>query len=382
MSELGMSPRVDEAGNLIGRRIGSISPQAGLVNLQNEPSNLPTLLIGSHLDTIPAAGRYDGILGVMMALAVVRAIGNFPLPFHLDVIGFSEEEGVRFLLPYLGSRALIGTFDPAWLSRVDDDGHTMRDVIETFGLQPEKISSAAYPVDRVAGFIEPHIEQGPILSASKCPVAVVDAIVGQSRLQLEFRGQANHAGTTPMSMRRDALVAASKWITEVSRYGNSIEGLRATVGALNLSPNARNAVPGLAQVSLDVRHADDSVRTKAVNELCDFAKRCASADDVAFSIIEHQQQPAVAMDSGLVTGLQQSVAACGVEPCVMPSGAGHDSVVMAETFPTVMLFVRQPTGLSHHPDEDVEVGDVAVAIDVLQDFVRRFTPSTGKEFRR
>ena len=366
MRSLGMTVRVDDAGNLIGRRRG-------------HGKELPVLLIGSHLDTVPDGGRYDGLLRCLIALSVVQALGERSLPFDLDVIGFSEEEGVRFSQPYLGSRPIVGSFDDSWLRRVDDDGKSMDQVIREFGLIPEQIPKAAYSTARVAGFIEPHIEQGPVLAQSGRPVAVVDAIVGQSRLLLRFNGQANHAGTTPMSMRRDALVTAARWVAEVSTFGKSMNDLRATVGLINSTPNARNVIPGCVEVSLDVRHAFDSIRTKATEELCRLAQKYADEDGIEFTIVDHQTQPAVAMNPALVQGMIDSVARCGIEPLVVPSGAGHDAVAMAERFPTVMLFIRQENPLSHHPDEAVAVQDVAEGIRVLQVFVRRFQPPVPVE---
>ena len=314
-----------------------------------------------------------------MGLSVVRCLGETPLPFDLDVIGFSEEEGVRFSLPYIGSRAVCGCFDHSWLARVGDDGKTMDGVIREFGLNPDEMTAAAYNVDRVAGFIEPHIEQGPVLANSGKAVAVVDAIVGQSRIMLRFFGEANHAGTTPMSLRRDALVTASRWIVAVSAYAKSVDDLRVTVGYIQATPNARNVIPGCVEVSLDARHADDAVRTDAAAELCRLAHQFADEDQIECSVIDSQEQPAVKMDTRLVQGLKDSLANCGIEPLVVPSGAGHDSVAMAERFPTAMLFVRQEKPLSHHPDEDVAVEDVAVGIQVLQDFIRRFVPSVAAD---
>ena len=253
------------------------------------------------------------------------------------------------------------------------------DVIRSFGLIPEQIPAAAYPIHRVAGFIEPHIEQGPVLARMGLPVAVVDAIVGQSRLVFRFHGEANHAGTTPMSSRRDALAAAARWVDEVSKFGKSTEGLRATVGYIKVTPNARNVIPGRVEVSLDVRHASDEIRDEATAVLARLAQNYADEDGIVLSMMEQQTQPAVTMAPTLVQGLTNSLINGGIEPLVLPSGAGHDSVAMAERFPTVMLFVRQAIPLSHHPDEDVAVEDVAVGIGVLDDFVRRFQPLVADE---
>jgi len=356
MQAASLAVHVDHAGNLIGRRPAT-----------NHPAKI--LLVGSHLDTVPNAGRYDGILGVMIGIAIAQALGDAKLPFSIDVIGFSEEEGVRFGLPYLGSRAISGDFDPAWLSLSDPQQQTMRAAIEAFGLDPNAIGSAAYLPDEVLGFVEPHIEQGPVLAQLGRSIAAVDAIAGQSRLLIEFTGEPGHAGTTPMHPRADALVSAAKFITKVSLYGRHVEGLRATVGFINAVPNARNVIPGRVELSLDVRHAQDTLRIDAVETLLQKAQQLAAEDRVRVTVVQRQDQPAAWMDPGLTECLRAAMKSSGIEPRVMTSGAGHDAVAMADRFPSAMLFMRQPTGISHHRDEDVELKDVAVAIDILLAFV-------------
>lgn len=355
---LGMQVRIDHAGNFVGRRPASIESDR-------------TLLIGSHLDTIPNAGKYDGPLGVLIGLAVLESLADVSLPFHVDLIGFSEEEGVRFGLPYLGSRAIAGSFDEACLNAVDDQNVSLKSAIESFGLDPRRINEAAYHPDEVIAFVEAHIEQGPILSRENQSVAVVEAIVGQSRLSVRFLGQAGHAGTMPMVPRRDALVAASRWIVAVSDYGRSINGLRCTVGQANVTPNVRNAIAGVVELSLDVRHSDDRVRNDATRDLMAMARQSAAIDDVDFEVLQEQTQKAIPMSTATTKLLAASMTDCAIAPFTMTSGAGHDSVVMAESFSSAMLFLRQPSGISHHPDEDVREDDVASAIEVIAQFVRR-----------
>ena len=355
--ELGLHVRIDDGGNFIGRRLGTDTSK--------------TLLIGSHLDTVPNGGKYDGLLGTLIGLAVVERIGAESLPMNIDVIGFSEEEGVRFSLPYIGSHAITGTFDRKWLTRTDKNGTTMRSAIESFGLNPDGIHNAAYDATEVVGFVEPHIEQGPLLYRVDRPVAMVTSIAGQSRLLLRFLGEKGHAGTAPMRFRNDALVAASKWIGEVAEQGRSVEELRATVGYVDASPNVRNVIADQVDVSLDVRHTDDSVRVAAVDRLLQSAKKIGESEGVSFEVIEHQAQPAVIMDDELCQLLRGSMASCDAGAFSMFSGAGHDAAVLAAKFPSTMLFIRQPSGISHHPDEDVQQQDVAVAIDVLTEFVFR-----------
>lgn len=358
MAEMGLSVHLDDAGNLIGRRGGT-------------DRSSKTLLIGSHLDTVPDGGKYDGLLGVLIGLAVIDSLRKTPLPFNIDVIGFSEEEGVRFATPYLGSHAIAGAFDPAWLDRVDDCGESMRTVIEAFGLRPERIPQAAYVPSDVIGFVEPHIEQGPMLADVDRPVGIVDSIAGQSRLLVRLTGNPGHAGTSPMPLRKDALVAAARWVVEVSQYARGIDGLRATVGHVEVVPNARNVIPGRVDLSLDIRHREDAIRCDAVSELCRRGIELAEPESIRFEVIQEQSQPAVKLDDRLGRMLGESMVASGVSPYTMFSGAGHDAVAVAATFPTAMLFLRQPSGISHHPDEDVSEPDVVVAIEVMNEFVRR-----------
>lgn len=365
MEQAGMVIRVDAAGNIVGRRpaTSGVSPKV--------------LILGSHLDTVPNAGMYDGILGVMIGLAVVESLTDEDLPFAIDVIGFSEEEGVRYSLPYIGSRAVAGSFDPLWLERVDSDGVSLREAIIAFGLDPKEICKAAYDPHEVLGFIEAHIEQGPVLERLGLPVASVSSIVGQSRLGVCFRGEAGHAGTMPMAMRHDALVGASKWILKVQELALSVEGLRATVGRMAVSPNASNVIPDRVELSLDVRHEQDSVRLAAIDQLLSHAEAIGASDGLRFEVLHRGDSGSVAGCPRLESLLRETIAAQGTHCCVdgnplsLASGAGHDAVVMGASFPMAMLFIRHPGGISHHPDERVDQCDVEVAIQVLVDFVKR-----------
>ena len=242
-----MTVRVDAAGNLRGL-------------WQPPDASNKRLVIGSHIDTIPDAGAFDGVLGVAMALELVEIARDLKLPLAIEVIAFSEEEGVRFGVPFIGSRAVAGRFDPALLNCEDAEGVTLDAAIRAFGLDPNMIDDAALDHDAI-GFVEIHIEQGPVLESEGLGLAAVTGIVGQTRLTLEFTGQANHAGTTPMRLRHDAMAAAAEWITQVESLALATEGLVATVGKVDVEPNAANVIPGKALVSLDVRHAHDASRT-------------------------------------------------------------------------------------------------------------------------
>jgi allantoate deiminase len=321
------------------------------------------LLIGSHLDTVPWAGAYDGVLGVCLALAMIEALAKVSLPFDIEVLGFSEEEGVRFRMPFLGSLAAIGRFDPALLELRDSSGQTVRQAIERFGLDPAKIPNACVDGHAFA-YLEFHIEQGPVLDMAGESIAAVEAIAGQSRLELVFRGRANHAGTTPMLARRDALSGASEWISSVERRGRAIDGLVATVGRLQVSPGAGNVVPGEVHASLDVRHSCDETRISAVRTMCGEAKEIARQRRLEFGFEELINQNAVRMDERLVNLIENAMRQIDESPRRMVSGAGHDAMIMAEKVPSAMVFVRSIGGISHHPDEAVCLEDVEKAIRV------------------
>jgi len=353
----GMAVRTDAIGNIIGRLPGT------------DPRKV--LLIGSHLDTVPNAGKYGGILGVVAGLAVAEELRGAALPFSIHVIGFSEEEGVRFRTPYLGSYAAAGLFDPALLELRDDKGGTLEELLRRRGLDPAEIPAAAYAPEDVVGFLELHIEQGPVLDQRRLPVGVVDAIIGQERLLLTFFGTAGHAGTTPMMMRQDAGVAAARWVAAVADYGHRVPDLRATAGKMQFFPGARNVIPGRADVSLDVRHAVDSVRHRAVGELVADAHRFAKAEGCRVEVRSRTHQDSIPMDRHLVDALMAEAKALGLNTPIVPSGAGHDAAVMAQRFPSAMLFVRSPGGISHNPAEAVVEEDVAAALEVLVRVVRK-----------
>jgi allantoate deiminase len=359
MEAIGMTVTLDAAGNLRGR-------------LQHPDANDRRLLLGSHIDTVPDGGAYDGVLGVVVALEWAELVRELNLPLPIEVIAFSEEEGVRFGVPFIGSRAVAGRFDPALLLLRDSDGLLLGEAIHAFGLDPERISEAALD-ENVLGFVEVHIEQGPVLESEGLSLAAVTSIVGQSRYVLTFIGHANHAGTTPMQLRRDALAGAAEWIGAVETRAKNTDGLVATVGKLNLEPNAGNVIPGKVHVSLEVRHAVDTVRTEAVLELLELAKTIADRRHLEVQCIHQMDQPSVPMDERLTAYLAESMEAEGLAARRMSSGAGHDAMVMAARVPTTMLFLRSPGGISHHPDERVREEDVEAALRVGRKFLERLS---------
>jgi allantoate deiminase len=349
LAPLGITSRVDAAGNL-------------RITYPSAEPDAPRLLIGSHLDTVPNAGAYDGILGVVLAIALLNALEGRRLPYVLEVIGFSEEEGVRFGTPFLGSRALVGSLDEALLKRKDAQGISIHRALEDFGLNPAEIGQAAMP-EGTLGYLEFHIEQGPLLESIGHPLGVVEAIVGQSRLEITFVGHANHAGTTPMNLRHDAVAAAAEWIGAVENHAKYTSELVATVGSVEVKPGTGNVIAGEARLSLDVRHRVDQARTTAVAYLLRQAEEIATRRGLTARGDILLEQPAVPMNPFLVDQVTRAVSQAGCEPFRMVSGAGHDAMVMASRVPSAMIFLRTPGGVSHDPEEAVAVGDVTKAIE-------------------
>ena len=353
----------------------------GIGNLRGEPARdgRPLLLLGSHLDTVREAGRFDGPLGVLTALACAEAAarGEYgALPFRLGVVAFSDEEGVRFGTSYLGSDVLAGNpFDAARLALTDADGVTLAQAIRDFGGDPDALAADALdPAAEggLAGYVEVHIEQGPVLEANELPVGVVSAIAGQSRFAFRFAGQAGHAGTVPMALRRDALAGAAEFIMAVETHALDDAGLMATVGRLEVRPGAGNVIPGAAAGSLDVRSPRDAQRQSAGAALHAEAERLAVRRGLTLGWREVQAHDATPCDAGLRARLARAVEAAGHRALELPSGAGHDAVALARRLPVAMLFVRCKDGLSHHPLEDAGLADVAAALNVLDNFLLSF----------
>src|SRR5580700_6020886 len=363
MESLGMSVSVDAAGNLRGFYDG-IHP------------NAPRLLIGSHLDTVPCAGAFDGVLGVVLGIAVVECLNGRRLPFAIEIAGFSEEEGVRFSVPFIGSRALIGTVDAALLEKKDARGVSVAQAIRDFGLDPSRMSEAILK-GPVLGYLEFHIEQGPVLDELGLPLGVVEAIVGQTQARVSFRGRANHAGTTPMHLRHDAVAAVAEWILAVEREARATPGLVATVGQVETLPGASNVIAGEARASLDVRHASDAQRIAGVDRILSAAKDIAERRRLKFECSARQDQRAVACDPDLVLRMEKAVERAGFPLQRMTSGAGHDAMILAQRVPVAMLFLRSPGGISHHPDERVLSRDVAAALQTGLHFLAQLEELHG-----
>jgi allantoate deiminase len=365
MQALGITVRTDALGNLRGF---------------HQPAHAPAkrFLIGSHIDTVPNGGPFDGILGVTLALELVEIAQERQLSLAIEVIGFSEEEGVRYDIPFLGSRAITSTFDEVLLDYQDLDGIPMHQAIRNFGLDPAQIRSASLGPQQVLGFLEIHIEQGPILEAENLQLAAVTSIVGQTRGTLTFTGHANHAGTTPMHLRHDALAAAAEWIIAVETRANQTPSLVATVGKIQAEPNATNVIPGTVQITLDLRHASDSIRFSAFETLIAQAHAIAHRRHLNMHFNQTMNEPAVPMDGTLTAHLAAALASEGFPAKTMTSGAGHDAMILASYVPTTMLFLRSPGGISHHPAESVREQDVEAALRVSANFLERVSATINK----
>ncbi|MBM3677030.1 MAG: M20 family metallo-hydrolase [Actinobacteria bacterium] len=357
MREIDLTTDVDAIGNLTGRR-GATDGAA--------------FVLGSHLDSVRNAGRYDGPLGILVALAAAERTRGSRSP--LEIVAFADEEGLRFRSSYLASRAYAGLLDATELAAVDDDGVPLVLAAADMGGDLDRIASAARRPDGVLGYLEVHIEQGPVLEAEGLPVGVVTAIAGQSRGFVDLVGRAGHAGNTPPDLRADALCAAAELVLAIEREMHDTPGLIATVGRIDNAPNVGNVIPGLTTVSYDVRHHDDAQREAAIDRLRGHAAEIAGRRRGVEARWRHlQDHEAVPMSGRLRERLAAAVTASGVAVRELRSGAGHDAVAISTLTPEVaMLFIRCQGGISHHPDESVTEEDVAIAIDVVTAFLESF----------
>ncbi len=363
----GLAPRTDAIGNLRGRLV-SANPAA------------KTFVLASHIDTVVNAGKFDGPLGVLMGLDLLESLQaqNAALPFHVELIAFSDEEGVRFHTTYLGSKVVAGSFDPAWLARPDADGITLAQALATMGADASQLAADAIPAADWLGYFELHIEQGPVLWERNIPVALVTAIAGQRRVELVFRGMAGHAGTVPMPMRQDALCAAAEFVLLAERVAQAHgHGLVATVGKLAVSQAASNVIPGEVTCSLDLRSPDEAQLAAAHDLLRAQATDLATRRRVGLNWNIIQQTAPVACDGSLNKLLAQAIADSSHEVLALVSGAGHDAVPVSAVAPATMLFIRCYKGISHNPLENVELSDLAAAIEVAERFIQLLMNQNG-----
>ena len=361
MREAGMDASLDAIGNAAARYEG-------------ERAGLPCVMLGSHLDTVRDAGKYDGMLGVISAIECVHALHSREkrLPFAIEVIGFGDEEGVRFGTTLLGSRAVAGIFDSKALAATDSAGKAMRDALREFGLQPERISQVARKRGDVLAYAELHIEQGPVLEAEGLPVGVVTAINGFSRLRVTLRGAAGHAGTVPMKLRRDALAGAAECVLAVERTAKAHPELVGTVGRIEAKPGAINVIPGEVAFSVDVRAPEDDLRNRAVATVRTEIERIAKERKLGCEIETLQEFGVTACSPRLMQQMERAVERQGLRVRRLPSGAGHDGMALAAITDICMLFVRCKGGISHSPFESITEQDAASGAKILCDFIEHF----------
>ena len=363
MREAGMAARVDAMGNAVGRYEG------------DRPA-LPCLMLGSHLDTVRDAGRYDGMLGVITAIECVRTLHarGKRLPFAIEVVGFGDEEGVRFGATLLGSRAIAGTLAPDALDLADRDGITLRQAIADFGLDPAHIGDAARRRDEILAYAELHIEQGPVLEAEGLPVGVVTAINGATRLAVTIDGMAGHAGTVPMNLRQDALTAAAECVLAIEARAGSVSELVGTVGRLEALPGAVNVIPGKVRFTIDIRSPRDADRIAAVKDVSETMRSICARRGVRAEVAKNHEGKTAPCAPWLMEQCAQAIAGEGLAVRRLPSGAGHDGMAMIDVADIGMVFVRCKGGISHNPAESITVEDAEIGARVLARFIEAFRP--------
>ena len=371
MRDAGMTANFDALGNIVGRYEAGV-PFA------------PVVMTGSHQDSVRNAGRYDGLFGILSPIACVKELNRrgLRLPYTLEIVGFGDEEGVRFPATLIGSKAMAGLFDPKWLDKTDAKGMTMRQAINDFGGDAEKwrdldrrngTPNSAH--GEVIAFVESHIEQGPVLLNEGLAVGIVTAIAGATRLRVIVTGLAGHAGTVPMGARQDALTAAAEMILFVESCCTKNAGLVGTVGIISVKPGAVNVIPQDVEFTIDVRSSEDARRANAVKAITEEFAIIAKLRNVVVTAHTFFSSNAAACDPSLQQQFEQAIAAHGIASRYLPSGAGHDAMVFPAIAPTAMLFVRcGNNGISHHPDETMTAGDAEIATAVLLHFFEHYQP--------
>jgi allantoate deiminase len=364
MEEAGMTARVDAAGNVVGRYEGTTR-------------GLPAVLLGSHIDTVRNAGKYDGALGVVAAIAAVSQLqmAGRRLPFAVEVVAFGDEEGVRFPASLIGSRTIAGTLDPAALDVVDADGISVRAALQQFGCDPSAVAAEARRPGAALAYVEVQIEQGPVLEAENQPLGVVSAIAGASRYNVDVTGVAGHAGTVPMRLRQDAACAVADMVLAVERIAQATDDLVATVGRIDIPTGAPNVIPAMVRFTLDIRSPADAVRAAAVAQIETEWARIAARRRVRYDLRRYYDEPAAPCAAPLIAALEAAVARAGIRPLRLPSGAGHDGLAIVALCPIGMLFVRCRGGISHNPAEAITEADADIAVRVLTDLLLHLDPA-------
>jgi len=352
MLEALMRTRVDRVGNLIGT-LGQ--------------GDRPGIVIGSHFDSVVDAGRYDGNLGILLGIGCAEELAGADAAHDLTVVAFCDEEGARFPTDYFGSRAFLGRALPDG-AMTDAEGATLASGIELAGNAAAEHGSGL-PAN-AAAYLEAHIEQGPVLEASGHPLGIVTSITGGAKLVVTLTGTAGHAGTVPMSLRRDAFSAAAEIALAAERLAREDGEAVATVGQVAVSPGAANVIPGRAAISIDLRHQDDARRAGLLARVREVVAEVAGRRGVEAAVEVIHDERSVACDAALRERMRAAAGAIGLDPPSIPSGAGHDAVILSDHVPVAMLFVRCKGGISHNPAESVTTEDVAAALAVLTPVVR------------
>ncbi len=362
MNEAGMQAHIDAAGNVVGR-------------YQSDRADARTLMTGSHYDTVRNGGKYDGREGILLPIAVVKYLHERgeKLPFHFEIVGFSEEEGVRFKSTFLGSNAIIGRFDMGLLDKEDADGISMRQALSDAGHDVNAIPGIARKPQDLLGFVEVHIEQGPVLLQKDLPAGIVTSIAGSCRYLIELTGVASHAGTTPMNMRKDAAAAAAEIVLYVEKRCSGIDSLVGTVGQLQVPQGSVNVIPGACKLSLDIRAADDVIRDKAVDDIVHEIHAICARRNIDLKLDKTVSAPAAPCAPWLMQQLRASAERAGIPAFELPSGAGHDAMTLAKITDVAMLFTRCGNGgISHNPLETMTADDAEISAQILLDFLRNF----------
>ena len=364
MKLAGMKAWQDPIGNIVGRYEG-------------HESGLPALMLGSHLDTVVNAGKFDGMLGVATAIHCVASLQHRGkrLPVALEVIGFADEEGTRFKSTYLGSKAVAGTFDLATLDRLDTAGISMRKALSSFGLDTENIPKAARNRNEISAYVELHIEQGPVLEEKNLAAGIVTEIAGATRFTVEIIGKAGHAGTVPLDLRQDALVTASECIIKIEELAKNSPNTVVTVGEISIKPGASNVIPGQTLFTIDLRSADNDVRRKVENELHKALKEICTKRKTKLMTTKTHSAESTSCSNNVIKQLEDAFIDCGHPTYFLPSGAGHDAAAMSDITNTGMIFIRCREGISHNPAESVEIEDIESGFQIMLKFVENFKPN-------
>lgn len=373
-----LSPEHRRAADLVAqwmRAAGLAVSEDALGTVKGSRGEGPRLLIGSHIDSVVDGGHYDGPLGVVAGILAASHFADRPLPFGIDVLAFGDEEGSRFPATLASSSACAGIFRPDTLLLADAGGVTLADAIRAYGKNPKDIPSASYRRGSAAAYVEVHIEQGPVLESRSQPLGSVTAIIGQTYLLVETTGEAGHAGTVPMPLRRDALAGAAEVVLLAERLASDTRGeLVATVGRLAAEPGAANVIPGRVTLTVDVRSGSDQQRAEFVQRFNAGCRDIAGRRNIAIGVTPTREVPTTPCHPSLQDGIAAAIASVGSEAVRLGSGAGHDGQAMAKLCPIGMMFVRCRGGVSHNPLEYASPQDMGLAVAALIRFIERFNP--------